>query len=67
MTMIRPRSDVVYGICRGLPSGMYDTYVTVKSCRHFNFYSHCKKYKYRSIHEVENIENYDVILATIPY
>ena len=21
MTMIRPRSDVVYGICRGLPSG----------------------------------------------
>ena len=22
MTMIRPRSDVVYGICRGLPSGV---------------------------------------------
>ena len=46
---------------------MYDTYVTVKSCRHFNFYSHCKKYQYRSIHEVENIENYDVSLATITY
>ena len=23
MTMIRPRSDVVYGICRGLPSGTF--------------------------------------------
>ena len=23
MTMIRPRSDVVYGICRGLPSARF--------------------------------------------
>ena len=33
MTMIRPRSDVVYGISRGLPSGMYACMVSYRPIR----------------------------------
>ena len=29
MTMIRPRSDVVYGICRGLPSGLRNEIIDI--------------------------------------
>ena len=33
MTMIRPRSDVVYGICRGLPSGIFPCIPPIKEHR----------------------------------
>ena len=40
MTMIRPRSDVVYGICRGLPSGFTLGYYVAFRTRSIKLHVH---------------------------